>query len=179
MRAWPLHVVFATSLAGSLAAKERGAADVLVRHDNLEPVVTRVARTQGLAFRGDVTLPGTSIRALVFDAPGCVRPVLVVVLSAVIDLEPILRSAREQGDVLRYIYIGRSWEKPDRLAVFTERMKYAALAPFGLTRYVPSQDLLLVETPSRCQAAIAVDWRNVWNRDYLTATPAPIEPATR
>ena len=98
-----------------------------------------------------MTLPGTSIRALVFDAPGCLRPVLVVVLSAVIDLEPVLRSAREQGDVLRYIYIGRSWEKPDRLAVFTERMKYAALAPFGLTRYVPSQDLLLVESPSRCQ----------------------------
>ena len=104
---------------------------------------------------------------------------LVVVLSAVIDLEPLLRSAREQGDVMRYIYIGRSWDKPDRLAVFTERMKYAALAPFGLTRYVPSQDLLLVESPSRCQAAIAVDWRNVWNRDYLTATPAPIEAATR
>ena len=58
MRAWPLHVVFATILAGSLAAKER-TADVLVRNDNLEPVVTRVARTHGLAFQGDVTLPGT------------------------------------------------------------------------------------------------------------------------
>jgi hypothetical protein len=178
MRAWPLHVIFATILAGSLAAKER-TADVLVRNDNLEPVVTRVARSHGLAFQGDVTLPGSSIRALVFDAPGCVRPVLVVVLSAVIDLEPLLRSAREQGDLLRYIYIGRSWDKPDRLAVFTERMKYAALAPFGLTRYVPSQDLLLVESPARCQAAIAVDWRDVWNRDYVTATPAPIEAATR
>ena len=74
---------------------------------------------------------------------GAIRPVLVVVLSAVIELEPVLRSAREQGDMLRYIYIGRSWQKPDRLAVFTERMKYAALATFGLTRYVPSQDLLL------------------------------------
>lgn len=177
MRAWPLHVVFATILAGSLAAKERNA-DVLVRNDSLEPVVTRVARTYGLAFQGDVML-GSSIRALAFDAPGCLRPVLVVVLSAVIDLEPVLRSAREPGDVLRYIYIGRSWDKPDRLAVFTERMKYAALAPFGLTRYVPSQDLLLVESPSRCEAAIAVDWRNVWNRDYVKATPAPIEAATR
>jgi hypothetical protein len=179
MRAWPLHVVFATILAGSLAAKER-APDVLVRHDNLEPAVTRVARSHGLAFQGDVTLPGTTIRALVFDAPGCPRPVLVVVLSAVIDLEPVLRFAREQGDVLRYVYIGRSWEKPDRLAVFTERMKYAALAPFGLTRYVPSQDLLLVESPSRCESAIAVDWRDVWNRDYVeAATATPTEPATR
>jgi hypothetical protein len=178
MRAWPLHVVFATILAGSLAAKER-TADVFVRNGNLEPVVTRVARTQGLAFQGEVTLPGSSIRALVFDAPGCLRPVLVVVLDAVIELEPILRSAREQGDVLRYIYIGRSWEKPDRLAVFTERMKYAALAPFGLTRYVPSQDLLLVESPARCQAAQTIDWSNVWNRDYLGAAPADAEAAAR
>jgi hypothetical protein len=178
MRAWALHVAFATILAGSLAAKERGA-DVLVRHDNLQPAVTRVARSHGLAFRDAVTLPGSSIRALVFEAPGCARPVLVAVLSVVIDLEPILRAAREQGDVLRYIYIGRSWEKPDRLGVFVERMKYAAIAPFGLTRYVPSQDLLMVESPSRCPAADAVDWRDVWNRDYLGAAPADAEAAAR
>ena len=178
MRAWPLHVVFATILAGSLAAKER-TGDALVRHVNLEPAITRVARSQGLAFQDDVTLPGSSIRAQVFEAPGCARPVLVAVLSVIIDMEPVLRSAREQADVVRYIYIGRSWDKPDRLGVFVERLKYAALAPFGLTRYVPSQDLLMVESPAQCPAADAVDWREVWDRDYVGAAAAANEAAAR
>jgi hypothetical protein len=39
--------------------------------------------------------------------------------------------------VLRYVYIDRSWDKADRLAVVAERVKYAVLAVFGLTQYVP------------------------------------------
>ena len=60
MRAWPLHVVFATILVGSLAAKER-AADMLVDVDDLdrETAVMHVARSHGLVFREDVTIAGT------------------------------------------------------------------------------------------------------------------------
>ena len=176
MRAWPLHVVFATVLVGSLAAKER-AADVVaeVDSDALETAVTRVARSHGLAFREIVTVG--NLPALVFEAPGCSRPVLVV-LRVTFDFEPVMQSAREQGDALRYVYIDRSWEKPDRLAFFVDRMKYAALATFGLTRYVPSGHLLVVESPPQCQAADAIDWRKVWNRDYVGATRADTDEAT-
>jgi hypothetical protein len=166
MRAWPLHVVFATILVGSLAAKERST-DMLVDVDDLdrETAVMHVARAHGLVFREDLTITG-NIRALAFEAPGCSGPV-VVVLRVSFDEEPLLRFAHEQGDVLRYVYIDRSWKKPARVALFVERMKYAALATFGLTRYVPSGHLLLVHEPSRCAAANAIDWRNVWNRDYV------------
>jgi hypothetical protein len=178
VKAWSLHVVFATLLVGSLAAKGRGS-DILVRHDGLESSVTRVARSHGLAVQDPITLPGSSIRALEFAAPGCTRPVLVVLLSVIIDLEPVLRSAREQGDAVRYIYIDRSWQKPNRLGVFVERAKYAALASFGLTRYVPSQDLLLVESPSGCRVADGLDWRDVWNRAYLDAPRSDPEALTK
>jgi hypothetical protein len=86
-------------------------------------------------------------------------------LRVTFDYEPLVQSARERGDTLRYAYIDRIWEKPDRLAFFVERMKYAALATFGLTQYVPSAHLLLIEAASGCQVADAIDWRNVWNRD--------------
>lgn len=177
MRAWPLHVVFATILVSSLAAKER-AADVVVEVDNdaLETAVTRVARSHGLSFRENVTVG--NLPALAFEAPGCSRPVLVV-LRVTFDYEPVMQSAREQGGMLRYVYIDRSWGKPDRLAFFVERMKYAALATFGLTQYVPSAHLLVVESSSRCQAADAFDWRSVWNRDYVGATRADTEAANR
>jgi hypothetical protein len=179
MRAWLVHLVFATLLVGSLAAKER-AADTLVDLDDLdrETAVTRVAQSHGLAFQADITLPGTSLPALAFEAPGCSQPVLVV-LRVSLDEEALIRSAREQGDLIRYVYIGRSWEKPDRLAFFVERMKYAALATFGLSRYVPSGHLLLVTSPSGCEAAEAIDWRNAWNRDYVGVTRASTEAATR
>jgi hypothetical protein len=181
MRAWPLHVAFATILVGSLAAKER-AADLLVDVDDVarETAVMRVARSHGLTFRDYGALPGSgaSLRALAFEAPGCSLPVLVV-LRVSFDEEPLLHSTREHGDVLRYVYIGRSWEKPDRLAFFVERMKYAALATFSLTRYVPSGHLLLVESPWQCQAADAIDWRSVWNRDYVGAARAGPGATTR
>lgn len=100
MRAWPLHVVFATILVGSLAAKER-AADVVVEVDNdaLETAVTRVAGSHGLAFREYLTIAG-NVRVLAFEASGCSRPVLVV-LRVTFDYEPVMQFAREQGDELR------------------------------------------------------------------------------
>jgi hypothetical protein len=177
MRAWPLHIVFATMLVGSLAAKER-ADDVLVEFDNpdLEAAVTRIAQSHGLALREHVTVAG-NVPALAFEAPGCSEPVTVA-LRVTFDFEPFVASARDRGDVLRYVYLDRSWEEPDRLAFFIERMKYAVLATFGLTRYVPSAHLLLVDAPSHCQTVEAIDWRNVWNRDYVAAGPGT-EPATR
>ena len=178
MRAWPLHVVFAIILVGSLAAKMR-TTDVLVEKGDLEPAVTRVARLHGLTFREYVTIADTDVRALVFEAPGCSRPVLVVSLLVTFDQEPVVRSAREPHYALRYVYIDQTWDRPDRLAVFVERIKYAALATFGLTQYVPSWHLLLIEAPSHCQTADAIDWRIVWDRDYLKATGVSTEATNR
>jgi hypothetical protein len=166
MRAWPLHVVFTAILFGSLAAKDR-TADLFAKSSNLEPTVMHVAKAYGLAFRDYTTIGDTDIRALVFEAPGCARPLLVVLLAVTFDQEPVAQSARRPGYVLRYIYIDRSWDKPHRLAVVAERAKYAALAVFGLTRYMPSRQLLLVETPADCRLADDIDWQIAWSHDYL------------
>jgi hypothetical protein len=175
MRAWPLHVVFLIILVGSLAVRE-GATDVLAESGNLEPAIISVARSHGLVFRKYTTLPG-GVRALMFEATGCSRSVLVIMLAVTFDQQPTLvLSAREHGDVLRYVYIDRTWDKPDRVVMFVERMKYAALATFGLTEFVPSWHLLLIRSPSQCHVADAIDWRLVWKREHHqdanTADPA-------
>jgi len=54
-------------------------------------------------------------------------------------------------------------------------MKYAALATFGLTPYVPWGHLLLVASPPRCEVAGAIDWRNMWNRGYIATVRADPE----
>jgi len=123
MRVWPLHFVFALILIGSLAAKAR-TTDVLSESTSLEAAVIRVARSQGLAYREHTTIADTDIRALAFDAPACSRPIFVVFVLVTFDQASLVRSAREPHYAPRYVYIDRSWDKPHRLAVFMERMKY-------------------------------------------------------
>jgi hypothetical protein len=171
MRAWPLHVVFAAILVGSLAAQDR-TIHLLVESSGLEAAVIGVARADSWVFRDYKTITGTDVRALRFGAPGCAPPVLVVLLRPTFDQEGVVRSAREPGYTLRYVYMDRSWDKADRLAVLAERAKYETLAVFGLTRHVPSWELLLVESPPNCQAANAIDWRPAWSRNNLAAAKA-------
>lgn len=96
------------------------------------------------------------------------------------DFAPLVQSsAREAGEVARYVNIDRSWERPNRVAFFIYRIKHAALATFGLTPYVPGGHLMLVQSPPDCQSAQTIDWRNVWNRDYVEATAASTDGTIR
>src|SRR5215472_279002 len=123
MRAWPLHVVFSTILVGSLAAKER-AVDVLEADDaTLQTAAARIGESQGLDFREYAKAAGT-LPVVVFEAPGCSEPVLVIA-HMFFEGEPIMHVAGDRGDILRYVYIDRVWDKPDRLARLVARMKYA------------------------------------------------------
>jgi len=171
MRAWPVHFVFAIILVGSLAAKS-GSTDVLANNRNLESAVMHIAGSHGWRFREYTTINGTDIPSLIFEAPVCAQPMFVALFSVALDQEPVVRSARASGYGLRYFYIERAWDAPQRLEVFLERIKYATLAIVGLTRYVPSTEVLLVGSPLTCQVADDVDWRVLWSRDYSSADRA-------
>lgn len=168
MRAWPARVAFAGLLVISLAGKDR-TNDLFSETPDLEPVVIRVALLGGLAFRQKTTIGRTDIPALVFDAAGCSQPVLVALLSLNFEEDPAVRSSREPGYGLRYVYIEHSWDEPPRLIVNVERVKYAALVILGLTKFTPYRQVLLVESPPHCSAAGDVDWQRIWQR----APPSP------
>jgi hypothetical protein len=178
MKAWPVHVVFAIILVGSLAARGR-ATDVLMERGSLEPAVLRVARSHGLAFREYETISDTGRRALVFEAPGCAQPMRVVLRLTTFEEEPFTRLAPDRDYVRRYIYIEHTWDQPNRLAVWIQRIKYEVLATFGQTQYILSWHLLQVELPRGCQVTDAIDWRTVWNRDNLASAEADTEAITR
>jgi hypothetical protein len=178
MRAWLLHIVFAAILVGSLAAKDRKI-DVLMESNILELAVKEVAYSYGLVFRDYVRIADADIRALAFDAPGCTQPVLVVLQLVSFDQEEqVARSYHEPGYEVRHVYIGGSWDKVDRLAVFTQRVKYAVLASFGLSPYVPSPYLLMVRSPAKCAIVDSIDWRIAWRRDHLAAIRTNREATT-
>ena len=178
MRAWAAHAVFAAILLGSLATQER-AADTLADSVSLEPAVVRVANSHGWGLREHRITSGMNWPTMVFVAPGCSQPVLVSLRLATFEEETVMQYTTEQGYARRYIYFDRIWDTPDPRAAFVQRMKYGFLAMFGLTEYEPSQYLLLVETPPHCQAAQAIDWGPVWNRDTLAAAQASAEATTK
>jgi len=160
------HAAFAAILVGTLIARER-TGDALQDSPFIEPAVIRVAQSHGLAFSGYKSQTDAEFQVLSFAAPGCADPVFVDLLPVTFDQETLVRTPPPRDYVRHYVYIGRTWTKPDRPAVVVERARQAALAIFGLTRYVPSWHLLLVDAPLGCQAAERVDWRPVWDRDYL------------
>jgi len=173
MRVWAARIVFAGLLVGSLTARN-GSTDLLAETPDLEPVVIRVAQSGGLDFRQKTTFAGTDIPVLIFSAANCSLPVHVALLSPTLEEDPTIRSSREPGYTLRYVYIERSWEEPPQLAVYVERVKYAALAMLGLTRYTPFRQVLLVEIPPHCSAAGDVDWGGVWQRAPTSRSDLPL-----
>jgi len=163
-----VHVLFAIVIIGSLAAKS-GSTEVLSRNGNFEPAVIRTAELNGWAFRDHSTIDNTDLPILVFDVPNCAQPVLVSLVLVTFDGDSVIRSARRPGYGLRYFYIDREWDAPNRLGLFIERAKYAALAVVGRTQYVPSADVLLVQAPLDCRLDHEPDWRPVWRRDSSSA----------
>jgi hypothetical protein len=168
MRAWPVHAVFVLILVGSLFMRER-AHDVLAERDDLAPAVLRVARSHGLTFREYSSVAETGRRALVFVAPACTQPVRIVLRSLTFDEESFNELALEPNYTRRYVYIDHTWDRPERTAVWVQRVKYGVLATLGQTRYVPSSNLLQIELPADCSDAQAIDWRMAWDGDIAAA----------
>ena len=165
------HGVFAAILLASLAVQQR-AADV--RYDDasvLEPSILRVASSHGLTLREYRATGGMTPRGLIFEAPGCRQPVQINSLLSTFEEESLMDNAPGHGNA-RYIYFDQSWVSPNPRAAFVQRMKYRALAMFGLTEYVPSKYLLRVEAPIDCQTVADIDWSSVWSRKYLARAPA-------
>lgn len=171
MRVWAAHAVFAAILVASLASREQSV-EPIPDDTSLERAVIRVAGQHGWDFREYRTTSGMFSRTLVFAAPGCSQPVRVGLRLSTFEDEALSESAPGPGYVRRYAYFDRIWDTPEPRAAFIQRMKYAALAPFGLTEYTPSRHLLEIEAPANCPAAEAIDWRSVWNREELAAQAA-------
>jgi hypothetical protein len=160
------HAAFAVILVGTLLARER-AGDALQDSPFIQAAVVRVAQSRGLVFSGYKTLTDAEIQVLTFATPACAGLVFVDVLPVTFDQETLVQTAPPPDYARRYVYIDRIWAEPNRPAVVVERARQAVLAVLGLTRYVPSWHLLLVDAPLGCLAADAIDWRPVWDRHYL------------
>jgi hypothetical protein len=163
VKTWFAHAVFATLLLGSLSARTK-TPDELSSAIDLEPAVFRIARLHGLVFRKYVPVADTGHRALVFEAPGCAKPLRVFVRGLNLADEPFTQVAPEPDYSRRYVYIDQSWDRPPHLAARVQQIKYEVLVTLGRTQYLPGRELLQLELPLSCPVVETIDWRLVWNR---------------
>ncbi|RFB76528.1 hypothetical protein DYH55_20555 [Methylovirgula sp. 4M-Z18] len=159
------HAVFGTLLIATLLVNSRPS-EIFPASENMVPAIIRVGEAGGLAFQEPAT--ASTQGQLTFDAPGCPGPVYVTVLFLTFEDEPLIGVARGNYSI-RYVYLDSTWKKRDRIGVYLKRTSQAALALLGLSRYTPGWHLLRIDAPIGCEAVDAVDWRLVWDRDYLPA----------
>jgi hypothetical protein len=164
MKKWVGHAIFAGVLTVSLAVNNR-MGDVPATSGDILAAVRSVARSHDLSFQKGTSI--ADITVLTFRVPGCSRPLLMAPLDVGLDQLALLQAIRGDGYAPRYAYLDQAWNKPDRFAVFLEWKVHTALAVFGLTRYVVSPYLLLIDAPQDCRTLDAIDWRLVWDRNYL------------
>jgi hypothetical protein len=138
--------------------------DALSSPVNLEPAVFRIARLHGLAFREYVPVADTGRSALVFEAPGCAKPLRVFIRALNANFVQIVPAPDYSR---RYVYIDRSWDRPRQLAAWVQKIKYEVLLALGQTSYLPGGDILQLELPPNCPEIETIDWRMVWSRTYL------------
>src|SRR5690242_6187011 len=75
--------------------------------------------------------------------------------------ELLVRTIDGQDQLVRYIYLDRTWSAPDPRAVFFEWKKHKALALFGIKKFMPSRYVLRIASPPGCEIAQAIDWQVV------------------
>jgi hypothetical protein len=160
------HALFALILTGSVLTNARPNAPP-AEANQLAAAIIDVARSNNLLFRGETTLANLGLTTLAFDAKGCREPISIALLSIDLEQLPWLRALDRENRMLDFIYYDRRWREPDRVSIFWEHKKQQALAVVGLTSFVPSPYLLGIMAPSGCNAADAIDWRQIWDRRYL------------
>jgi hypothetical protein len=158
-----IHIVFGAILLASIAV-DRQAGDVLDQNDDIAPAVIRVAQSHGLTLAEEPLATEQGARRLYFNAPDCGQPVSIAFLSVTMEEEPLMRATGRQSDVVRYAYLDRSWDAPDRFAAFFIWKEHRALLLLGLTPYVATRYMLRVSSPSGCRSIDNIDWQDVWKR---------------
>jgi hypothetical protein len=166
MRIWAAHAVFATILAGSLAAQARRVEPLDDNESALEAAILRVAGSHDWRLRDYVTTGGMLSQTLVFEAPGCSQPVFVGLRLSTFEEEALTGNGPEPGYALRYAYFDETWDRPQPRAAGVTRLKYGVLATLGLTEYAPSRHLLMIDAPADCRTA-NLDWRPIWTQAEL------------
>lgn len=160
MKTLALRVVLAGILVATVAYK--------VQHAGAEPPDIRASVMHLLARQGwpaqEVAGSAPEIigNVVTFRAAGCNLDGQIYVVDLGFQAAPILDQSIA-ADYTRHIaYLGRTWERQDRVSLRLEWLKQKVLSAFGIGHYAVNNVALVIAEPPGCHAADKIDWSAAW-----------------
>jgi hypothetical protein len=157
-----LRVVFMLMLLAAAVDKIRASSE---EPDDAPRTIMNALAQQGIVASKDaLPLPDDIKDSVVFVPAGCDRVVRVLPASLSLHELPLLEAVVERDYRRRYIYLGNTWDRPDRFALRLAWFKLKLTSGLWPGRYVLPRTLLLVATPPECDVAERIDWARLWQR---------------
>jgi hypothetical protein len=167
VRTWVFRGLLLLTVMGSLAVRFEG----LRNHDelatfNVDSAIREVILDRGFVLRENpVQPPKVLSRAVYFQRPECSRASLVMPYALTSEVLLILTQTIESGFERRYFYLDKSWDAPNRFAMYFEWGKNVFLGRFRNPRYFDAETAIVVAEPVDCNRSVSVDWQLVWDRN--------------
>jgi hypothetical protein len=145
--------------------------DTMVASFDIDAAIKTLIRENGLPLRENPVKPPSVLSvAVYFQRQECAAPSVVVPFDLNFEALPLLaRVAPPQSYTHSFFYLDGSWPEQDRVLIFGEWLRHAALNLAGATPFVPVKTAVVVAEPAACQASVRLDWRAIWERTRFQA----------
>ncbi len=107
----------------------------------------------------------TETRSTSFHLPDCSNPYTLFELPIKISLPTEFQREPLNQLQMKVIYFDSITHEWSRIRNTLRFIKVTFASIFSLTRFVPSQRLLLLLVPDTCNSLDTVDWSKVWHKD--------------
>lgn len=155
-----------------------GLRDAMISSFEIDLAVKTLISESGFSLKENpAKRPSILSSAVYFQRPECSEPSIVVPFSLNYEALPLLaRIVPAQSYSHTFIYLDGNWSAQNRVLMFAEWFRHAALNLVDTTRYLPVKTAVVVAEPAACQTAARVDWRLIWDRGWNKAHLEGIDP---
>jgi hypothetical protein len=148
---------------------------------NASAAIADMLQSHGLQLHENPVKPPKVLSVVVyFQRPECDRLSVVLPYFINAEAEPLLARVTEPGFDRHFYYMDSSWPEQQRVAMFLEWLKYAALDLVDASRYVPVKKAIVLADPPDCHPADVIDWRTLWEkhrqRDAINSAVSEADP---
>ena len=168
MTAWRTRVILAVVVVASLLVRLEGLRD----HGEPAVAVKMVEKIKTVLIEHGVAPLETSFDSsdvVYFQRPNCDRASWVTPYGLASDELIYLQKAIKPGFEARYLFLDKSWDAPDRLALYYRWARNLLLAGLGASRYTTQKTAILLVEPQGCDKTAPMDWSRLWRRDASTS----------
>jgi hypothetical protein len=154
-------------LVASIAVRFQAnrAREAMTDNFDVAAAVTEVIRQHGYALRDNpVRPPGMLSHIIYFQRPECAEVSLVLPHFINEETQSLLMRTASADAARQFFYLDGSWNDQARVAMFLSWVKYAVLDVFGLSRYIPVKQAIVVAEARDCHPVAEIDWRPVWEK---------------